>query len=86
MKLSTLKKKAQSFTKFRGHRMKWGQVFGRTNGPKGQNAICRDCPCSVSIIECTEPNKVLIGGNALALNCKEMSDRSEYKKATNIEL
>ncbi len=70
MKLSTLKKQAQKTTASRGHKMKWGQVFGR-GGYRGlgQTGTCQ-CGCYVQILEKPYPNEINIGGSALARNCK----------------
>lgn len=68
MKLSTLKKKAQQATAWRGHRMKWGPVYG-TPTTQSQNAECRDCAAVVSIHEMPAPNGIDIGGSAVAINC-----------------
>lgn len=70
MKLSTLKKQAQRVTKARGHRMKWGEVYGRANGPKGQNGECKKCGSHCWILEAPAPNGISISGLAVAVNCQ----------------
>lgn len=67
--LSTLKKEAQKSCTNRGHRMKWGQVFGRASGPKSQIARCQSCRKEVLISQHYDPNVADIGGEAVALNC-----------------
>ena len=47
--------------------MKWGQVFGRAEGPKGQNAVCK-CGAEVTILEKPAANEIDIGGDAVAIN------------------
>lgn len=69
MKLSTLKRMAQQTTKARGHRMSWGQVFGRAAGPYSQNGECRDCGAHVWLSEVSSPNGIGVSGLAVAVNC-----------------
>ena len=72
MKISTLKKSAQSSTKYRGHRMKWGDVFGNaTTQAFGLNGKCRDCGSYCFIITNPAPNQTGVSGTAVALNCKD---------------
>lgn len=71
VRLSTLKRRAQAATKYRGHRMRWGVVYGRANGPKSQHGQCRDCGASVSVHERPAPNDIDVGGLAVAVNCKD---------------
>jgi hypothetical protein len=72
MKLSTLIKSAQRSTASRGHRMKWGSVYGRADGPKSRNAECRKCGAFVTVHESPAPNQIDIGGEAVAVNCPRL--------------
>lgn len=67
--LSTLRKRAAQATHARGHVMQWRDPFGRADGPKSQLASCRKCGAEVVLHEYAEPNRVTIGGEALALHC-----------------
>ena len=71
MKLSTLKKSAAHSANYRGHSLKWGMVYGRADGPKSQNAECKNCKAHVFIHEQTEPNSIRVSGLAVAINCKD---------------
>jgi hypothetical protein len=68
MKLSTLKKQAQSSTKFRGHSMKWDAPieFGTRFVQLGR---CRICGAEVQLNTRPYPNEINIGGKALATGC-----------------
>jgi hypothetical protein len=70
MKLSTLKKQAQCVTKSRGHSIKWGETFGRSDGPKSQNGKCKHCGAYVFLAESPAPNGIGVGGLAVAVNCQ----------------
>lgn len=70
MKINTLKKQAQNSTKRRGHSMKWGEVFGRANGPKSQNGQCRNCGAYCFLSENPAPNGRGVSGLAVAFDCK----------------
>jgi hypothetical protein len=67
MKLSTLKKQAQGATTWRGHRIVWGQAYGRANGPQSLNGQCRKCGAYVFLVE--HPNSIGVSGLAVAVNC-----------------
>lgn len=71
MKLSTLRKQASSTTVFRGHRMKWGNPFGRANGPMSQHGECRDCGAHCWLAEAPAPNGIDISGLAVAVSCEK---------------
>lgn len=73
MRLSTLKKSAQASARYRGHSLKWGQVYGRADGPKAQNAECRKCKAYVFVQESPAPNSIGVSGLAVAVNCAEVS-------------
>lgn len=68
--LDQLKREASRSANFRGHRLKWGNPFGRANGPKSCFARCRKCNMELLIIEQPAPNEINISGEAVALNCK----------------
>ena len=68
MKLSTLKKRAQSATAWRGHRMRWHQYDANQAG-----ATCRTCGATVGIETHPAPNGIDIGGSAVARNCPVQS-------------
>lgn len=69
-KLSTLQKRAQESTRCRGHRMKWGEAYGRADGPKSRNGKCRDCGAYVWLVEQPTPYAANISGLAVAVNCE----------------
>lgn len=71
MKLSTLRKQASLSTVYRGHRMRYGEPYGREGGPMSQNGECRDCGCHVWLVEDPAPNSLRISGTAVALNCQK---------------
>ena len=68
MKLSTLKKIAQSRTHWRGHRMIWDKP---SCNETVQFARCRKCGAHVMLLTEPAPNGIDIGGEALAVNCKQ---------------
>ena len=71
MKLSTLKKKAQQATKYRGHRMQWGDAFGNATTLRfGQHGTCRDCGAHVWLNTHPAPNSIGISGLGVAVHCK----------------
>ena len=70
-KLSTLRKSAQQSTKARRHSMRWGNPFGRAGGPLAQIGACLRCGRDVLLMERPAPNGVDIGGEAVALNCRD---------------
>jgi len=72
MKLSTLKKRAQQATAWRGHSMRWGEPFGNaTKQAFGQHGYCRHCKAYVWLDTKPAPNSIGISGLAVAVNCKE---------------
>jgi len=70
MKLNTLKNKISKTANFRGHRLAWGAVFGRANGPQSVICRCQKCGMEGMAIESPAPNQINLGGEVLALNCK----------------
>jgi len=68
MMLSTLKRRAQMATAFRGHRMKWLPPW-HGEGQSLQNGECVKCGAFVQLNTRPMPNQIDIGGNALALTC-----------------
>ena len=71
MRLSTLKKLTQHSTRARGHRMTWGQVYGRAGGPQSVNGQCRDCGAYAWVQERPAPNSTGVSGLAVAVTCRE---------------
>ncbi len=61
MKIETLKKRAQSSTSFRGHKMKWNNGLG----------TCKHCGAWVQLNIKPLPNDIDIGGPAVAINCHD---------------
>ncbi len=68
-RLNTLKRYAQGATAYRGHRMRWGQVYGRADGPKAVNGKCRTCGAYVWVQEAPAPNGIGVSGLAVAMTC-----------------
>ena len=68
MKLSTLKKRAQSSTKRRGHRMQWN-IASKTFG----SGRCRDCGAACWLETKPAPNGIDISGLAVAVNCDSVN-------------
>lgn len=68
MKLSTLKRIAQSATTFRGHRMQWEAPSGHADRMQ-QLAVCRLCGADVQLLTYPLPNQIDIGGPAVAITC-----------------
>lgn len=68
--LNTLKREAQRSTAFRGHTMRWGEPFGRADGPKSMIGRCQHCKAEVLLAQKPAPNGIEIGGNAVATNCE----------------
>ena len=66
--LSTLKKRAQQSTAWRGHSMRWNAPYHGEHRSY-QTAECVDCGASVCINTRTMPNEIDIGGDAVALMC-----------------
>lgn len=64
MKLSTLKKSAQSCTAWRGHHMTWSIADDHA-----MTGRCRVCGRGVTICDNPMPNDIAIGGEALAVHC-----------------
>jgi hypothetical protein len=71
MKLSTLKKQAQSSTKFRGHSMKWDAPI-EFNTRSVQIGRCTACGAEVALNTRPFPNEINIGGEAVAINCMDV--------------
>jgi hypothetical protein len=67
VKLTTLRKRVQSVTKVRGHRMRWGIPYGRSGGPKSQRGECRVCGQKIVLNE--PPTAALVDGTAARINC-----------------
>jgi hypothetical protein len=67
MKLSTLKRQAQSSTRFRGHRMSW------LTGTDEAVGRCRRCDAACWVKTKHEPNSTGISGMAVAMNCTVQS-------------
>lgn len=72
MKLRTLLKKAQSATKYRGHRMTWNLGDDTPHGAFGSGR-CRDCGAWAQIETKPAANSIGISGSAVATTC----DRGE---------
>jgi hypothetical protein len=70
MKLNTLKNKISKTAKSRGHRLSWGEVFGRANGPQSLACKCVRCGMEGIAIESPAPNQINQSGEVLALSCK----------------
>lgn len=66
MKLSTLKRSAQSATAWRGHKMSWQHI---APGDAATFAVCRHCGMHVTCLTRPAPNEIDISGPAVALNC-----------------
>ena len=66
--LSTLKKRAQKGTKWRGHSMRWQSMSATSNLLVG---TCKKCGMQVTCNNQPLPNEVGLGGEAIALNCPE---------------
>jgi hypothetical protein len=69
MKLHTLKRKISRTANLRGHRLSWGGVFGRSNGPQGVICRCLKCGKEGLAMESPAPNQINMSGEVLALNC-----------------
>jgi hypothetical protein len=69
MKLSTLIKRAQAASHWRGHRLKW--VKGTCDWQRGEYATgkCIKCDAYVQCLTHPAPNDIDVGGSAVALNC-----------------
>lgn len=69
-KVDRLRKELLEACKFRGHKMKsigLNFAFGRVR----QGYICQDCGKWAGFDTDPEPNGIEIGGEAVAVNCKE---------------
>lgn len=66
--LATLKRKAQSATHARGHRMAWTLYLEEPRGPF-LYAQCRNCGAYVQVLDKPRANEIEIGGTAVAINC-----------------
>jgi hypothetical protein len=51
--------------------MKWGNPFGRANGPMSQNGQCRDCGAHCWLAEDPAPNGISVSGLAVAVSCEK---------------
>ena len=72
-KLQRLKKEALESCRFRGHKMKRfvGYRHGWGIDPEIAYAYCKICDKQVIVITKPLPNEIEIGGEAVALNCKD---------------
>ena len=76
LKLGTLRRNAARSTAKRGHRLKWGEPYGRPAKPDlgfiyenySQTGTCK-CGAWVTIAQFPAPNGIAIGGAAVAVDC-----------------
>jgi hypothetical protein len=69
-KLRLLERKAIKAAKLRGHNMSRPEPRGK-KGMMRSYSYCRTCAMTMMMDEHPQPNGISIGGEALALNCKE---------------
>lgn len=65
-KIERLRKEALKSCKFRGHQM---GLFNRTH-QHYRHSICKACGMEVQITDKPIPNEIEIGGEAVALHCR----------------
>jgi hypothetical protein len=78
MKLATLRRRAQTATVLRGHRMKWDWPAVDIRGMGGidrwaQSGRCERCNMKVQLLTHPAPNEINIGGEAVAMTCEPIA-------------
>ncbi len=77
--LGTLRECASRTARFRGHNLKW-QAPHHGEHHSYQLGECSQCDCYVCITTRPMPNEIDIGGDALAITCKDNQRKRHHEK------